>query len=127
MQGCDGSVLLSGNTTEKAAAINSGLHGFDAIDAAKAAVEKACPGVVSCADVLAFAARDSVLLTGGAGWKVPAGRRDGRVSLASEPVLHLPRPFMKAPELIQTFKKKGLTAEQMVDLSGACPPTTLYS
>jgi peroxidase len=123
MQGCDGSLLLSGNNTEKAALINSGLRGFDAIDAAKAAVEKACPGVVSCADILAFAARDSVVLTGGARWEVPAGRRDGRVSLASEPPLNLPRPTMKTSDLIQTFKKKGLTAEQMVDLSGACPQT----
>ena len=119
MQGCDGSVLLSGNNTEKTARINGGLQGFDAIDAAKAAVEKACPGVVSCADILAFAARDGVVLSGGAGWKVPAGRRDGRVSLASEPPLNLPRPTMNASDLIQTFKNKGLTAEQMVDLSGA--------
>ena len=61
-QGCEGSVLLDTANSEKTALINAGLHGFDAIDAAKTAVEKACPGVVSCADILQFAARDSVKL-----------------------------------------------------------------
>lgn len=62
VQGCDGSVLLDGATSEKAAAINVNLHGFEAIDAAKEAVEAACPGVVSCADILQYAARDAVTL-----------------------------------------------------------------
>lgn len=62
VQGCDASVLLAGSNSERANPINAGLHGFDAIDAAKAAVEKACPGVVSCADVLQFAVRDAVIL-----------------------------------------------------------------
>lgn len=61
-QGCDASVLLDGEEAEKTAAINVNLHGFEAIDAAKAAVEAACPNTVSCADILQFAARDSVTL-----------------------------------------------------------------
>ena len=32
------------------------------VDKIKAAVEKVCPGVVSCADVLAITARDSVTI-----------------------------------------------------------------
>lgn len=61
-QGCEASVLLDTANSEKTALINAGLHGFDAIDAAKTAVENVCPGVVSCADILQFAARDSVKL-----------------------------------------------------------------
>lgn len=120
IQGCDASVLLAGPGTERTSVTNSGLHGFEAIDAIKAAVERVCPNTVSCADILAYAARDTVVLTGGSSWKVFAGRRDGTVSLAVEVDQNLPPATAKTPELIATFAQKGLTPQQMVDLSGTC-------
>lgn len=36
--------------------------GFDTVIKAKQAVEEACPDIVSCADILALAARDVVVL-----------------------------------------------------------------
>lgn len=63
IQGCDGSVLLDGSDSEKLAGANlNSARGFEVIDSIKTAVENSCSGVVSCADILAIAARDSVLL-----------------------------------------------------------------
>jgi peroxidase len=66
LQGCDGSILLddtSSFTGEKNANPNrNSARGFDVIDNIKTAVENVCPGVVSCADILAIAAADSVAI-----------------------------------------------------------------
>ncbi|KAL7608980.1 hypothetical protein Lser_V15G12681 [Lactuca serriola] len=64
VNGCDACILLNGRSTERTAPPNSLLRGFEIIDAAKTELERVCPGVVSCADILALDARDSVLLLG---------------------------------------------------------------
>lgn len=62
VQGCDASILMDGTNTEKTAGPNLLLRGYEVIDDAKQQLEALCPGVVSCADILALAARDSVLV-----------------------------------------------------------------
>jgi len=123
VRGCDASVLLTvnpagGNTERDAPPNNPSLRGFEVIDAAKAAVERSCPRTVSCADIVAFAARDSVNLTGNTFYQVPSGRRDGRVSNATEAFI-LPGPNSTAQNLTDGFGRKGLSAEDMVVLSGS--------
>jgi hypothetical protein len=48
------------NQAEKNSIPNLSLRGFDFIDAIKSLVEAECPNVVSCADILTLAARDSI-------------------------------------------------------------------
>ncbi|GFP98684.1 peroxidase n1 [Phtheirospermum japonicum] len=115
--GCDASILLNGTAAEKTAIPNLSLKGFDAIDDAKAQLEAKCPGVVSCADILALAARDSVFLTKGFGWIVPTGRRDGSVSLAIN-TINLPAPTDDVPTQIKKFNDKGLNVQDLVTLVG---------
>ncbi|KAI5005833.1 peroxidase 1-like [Hordeum vulgare subsp. vulgare] len=122
VRGCDASVLLvsANGTAERDAAPNKpSLRGFEVIDAAKAAVEKSCARTVSCADIVAFAARDSINLTGQAAYQVPSGRRDGNFSLDQDALNNLPPPTFTAKQLVDRFANKTLTAEEMVILSGA--------
>ncbi|KAF5786653.1 putative peroxidase [Helianthus annuus] len=117
VNGCDASILIDGPTTEKTAGPNSLLRGFEVIDAAKSQLETACPGVVSCADIVALAARDSVVLTGGRSWQVRLGRRDGLVSQASD-TANLPAFNDPISVQIRKFADKGLNTQDLVTLVG---------
>ncbi|KAF7014555.1 hypothetical protein CFC21_028538 [Triticum aestivum] len=125
VQGCDASVLLNkvaGKPDPEMLGIpNLSLRGFEVIDAAKKKIEEKCPGVVSCADIVAFAGRDaSKILSGNKiNFSMPAGRYDGSVSLKDETLPNLPPPFANLNTLTQMFAKKGLSQTDMVALSGA--------
>ncbi|KAA8535095.1 hypothetical protein F0562_030098 [Nyssa sinensis] len=118
VQGCDGSVLIAGTSAERNALPNLGLRGFEVIDDSKTQLEAECPGVVSCADIVALAARDSVDLSNGPSWGVPTGRRDGRVSSSSE-TSNLPSPLDSVAAQRQKFSAKGLDDHDLVTLVGA--------
>ncbi|KAG5628127.1 hypothetical protein H5410_013345 [Solanum commersonii] len=139
LRGCDASVLLDTEGTEqseKEAGPNLSLGGFDEIDDIKRQVEAKCPGIVSCADMLALSARDVVsfpykecknallelivcMQFKTSMWEVETGRKDGNVSLASEVSSNLPLPDSNISTLQQLFAKKGLNVNDLVALSGA--------
>ncbi|MQM13248.1 hypothetical protein Taro_046178 [Colocasia esculenta] len=125
VRGCDGSVLLNStktsnaSQTEKVANPNLTLRGFGFIDGVKILLEKECPGVVSCADIVALAARDSVVTTGGPSWNVPTGRRDGIISNVTEANNNIPPPTADFRNLTIFFANKGLNITDLVLLSGA--------
>ncbi|GAY68122.1 hypothetical protein CUMW_261720, partial [Citrus unshiu] len=115
--GCDASVLLddtSSFTGEKSANANANsIRGFEVIDSVKSKVESLCPGVVSCADILAVAARDSVVAFGGPSWTVQLGRRDSTAASSSAVNTNIPSPLMDLNDLISNFAKKGFSAKEM--------------
>ncbi|KAL7247207.1 hypothetical protein ACSBR2_002176 [Camellia fascicularis] len=122
-KGCDASVLLDDTasfTGEKTAGPNKdSLRGFDVVDSIKSELESICPGIVSCADILAIAARDSVVFLGGPTWTVQLGRRDSTTASLSSANSELPSPFMDLSDLISAFSNKGFTTTDMVALSGS--------
>ncbi|KAK9065124.1 hypothetical protein SSX86_016507 [Deinandra increscens subsp. villosa] len=120
IEGCDASVLLDStdtNTAEKDSPANLSLRGYKVIDDAKQQVENQCPGVVSCADIVAMAARDAVFFAGGPVYDIPKGRKDGTRSKI-EDTRNLPPPTFNSTELIKMFGQKGFTVQEMVALSG---------
>uniref|UniRef100_A0ACD5ZWP9 Uncharacterized protein n=1 Tax=Avena sativa TaxID=4498 RepID=A0ACD5ZWP9_AVESA len=123
VQGCDASLLLDdapGFQGEKNATPNkNSARGFEVIDAVKAAVEKACPGIVSCADVLAAAAEESVVFLGGPSWEVKMGRRDSTTASFNGANNDIPPPTSGLANLTSLFAAKGLSQKDMVALSGA--------
>ncbi|XVE54911.1 hypothetical protein DITRI_Ditri03aG0120100 [Diplodiscus trichospermus] len=122
--GCDASVLISSNAFSKAerdADINLSLPGdaFDVIVRAKTALELSCPGIVSCADILALATRNAVSMVGGPFYTVKLGRKDSLVSNISTVEGNMPRPNMTMDEIIRRFAAKKFTVQEMVALIGA--------
>ncbi|KAL5573774.1 hypothetical protein UlMin_023371 [Ulmus minor] len=122
VNGCDGSILLDDTATftgEKNANPNrNSARGFEVIDDIKKQVEATCSATVSCADILALAARDSVVLLGGPSWVVPLGRRDATTASQSTANSDLPSPFADLATITSQFAAKGLSTTDMTALSG---------
>lgn len=123
VNGCDGSNLLDdrpGFVGEKTAAPNlNSARGFEIIDEIKQQLEDACPKTVSCADIVAAAARDAVFLSGGPFWDVELGRRDALTTSSQAAVNSIPSPRFNVPQLIKSFNAVGLDKKDVVALSGS--------
>ncbi|KAJ3695991.1 hypothetical protein LUZ60_001368 [Juncus effusus] len=122
VRGCEASILLNStatNTAEKDAPLNKNVRGYEVIDSIKAKLEVACPGIVSCADIIALTARDSIRLTNGPNIPIGTGRRDGNGSSAADVDRYLPSSSANISSLIAFFANYNLTVKDLVVLSGA--------
>ncbi|EAZ15071.1 hypothetical protein OsJ_30481 [Oryza sativa Japonica Group] len=110
VNGCDASILLdedlpSGIHTEKRVPANdNSARGFDVVDDIKCELDKACPGVVSCADILAIAAQ--------------LGRRDATATNIPS-ADNLPGFTDTLEDLVAKFDAVGLDHGDLVALQGA--------
>ncbi|KAG6476836.1 peroxidase P7-like [Zingiber officinale] len=123
VNGCDASVLLDDTPAmvgEKNCAGNANsLRGYEVIDGIKSSVEAACRATVSCADIVALAARDAVSLLGGPWWQVLLGRLDGRTASMEAANANLPPASDNIDTLVAKFAAKGLDLRDLTALSGA--------
>ncbi|XP_074267493.1 peroxidase 57-like [Silene latifolia] len=118
VRGCDASILLQGRTAELASAKDATIAGLDVVEEIKVTLDKYCPGVVSCADIIVLAARSAVYLGGAKWYDVETGRKDGRISSASEAQNALPGPNIPVGSAIKLFAQYGLNTEDFVVLLG---------
>ncbi|CAM6104538.1 unnamed protein product [Calypogeia fissa] len=120
--GCDASILLDtqpGIQSELESGANFGIRDIRFIDSIKGAVELVCPNTVSCADILAMAARDCVSITRGPYINIPLGRRDGTQASNLEADARLPHSDISADNMLNEFAEMGMTAEESVAILGA--------
>ncbi|KAG5105195.1 hypothetical protein JHK82_042165 [Glycine max] len=123
VQGCDASILLNNTATivseQQALPNNNSIRGLDVVNQIKTELEKACPGVVSCADILTLAAEVSSVLAHGPYLKFPLGRRDSLTANRTLANQNLPAPFFNLTQLKAAFAVQGLDTTDLVALSGA--------
>ncbi|XWS41607.1 hypothetical protein CRYUN_Cryun17cG0096600 [Craigia yunnanensis] len=123
VNGCDASLLLDDTPNmlgEKLALSNiNSLRSFEVVDEVKEALEMACPGIVSCADIVIMAARDAVALTRGPDWVVRLGRKDSLTASQEDSDNIMPSPRANASSLIDLFSRFNLSVKDLVALSGS--------
>ncbi|KAM5582401.1 hypothetical protein ABKV19_002695 [Rosa sericea] len=121
VNGCDASLLLDDADdidSEKNAVPNQSTAGYPVIDDIKTALENVCPGVVSCADIVALASQILVSENGGPTWEVQLGRRDSRTA-NRDGTTAIPGPRETLAQITKKFTDVGLDSTDLVALSGA--------
>ncbi|ESQ54101.1 hypothetical protein EUTSA_v10025607mg [Eutrema salsugineum] len=113
VEGCDASVLLDSDgsmISEKEAPPNLSLKGLDVIDDIL---------IVSCADIIVLAARESVKVAGGPRYVVETGRKDSLGAFKEAAERWLPSPNANLSDILHVFASKGFNEQETVSLLGA--------
>lgn len=97
---------------------NFGIRKREAIEKIKSILEIACPGQVSCADIVALAAKESVLYSGGPLIQIPLGRKDSTTSRSRQADARLPSPMINVDQFLHIFTSKGMNLEESVAILG---------
>ncbi|KAL5066996.1 hypothetical protein RYX36_017883 [Vicia faba] len=122
VQSCDASLLLTStkrSLSEQEHDRSFGLRNFRYFDTIKEAVERECPGVVSCSDILVLSARDGVVSLGGPYIPLKTGRRDGRKSRVGLLEEYLPDHNESISSVLDKFGAMGIDTPGVVSLLGA--------
>lgn len=125
IQGCDASLLLDdsngdqNHSVERDAVPNHSIRGFELIDRIKEALEKECPNVVSCADIISLATRNGIILSGGPFFPVLTGRMDSQQSYFNDANQQIPRPESNITLILNLFSQRGFNEKETVSLLGA--------
>ncbi|KAJ9554930.1 hypothetical protein OSB04_009544 [Centaurea solstitialis] len=122
VKSCDASILLetiNGIQSEKTSTRNIGMRNFKYINTIKDALEASCPMTVSCADIVALAARDGVVMLGGPRIEMKTGRKDSKGSHAAEIDSFIPNHNDTTLFVLSRFQSIGIDVEGTVALLGA--------
>ncbi|ONK81575.1 uncharacterized protein A4U43_C01F30710 [Asparagus officinalis] len=122
--GCDASILLEtdynkGITSELLSSRNFGIRNIDSIAKIKSIVEEFCPGQVSCADIIALAAREAVAYSGGPKIVIPLGRKDSTMGSNLRADDELPSASTGVDDAVRIFMGREMSIEETVALLGA--------
>ncbi|KAH7836485.1 hypothetical protein Vadar_001970 [Vaccinium darrowii] len=99
---------------------NNSLRGFDVVAKINNALTKECGDcVVSCADMLAMAANNSVASLGGPRYEALLGRQDSKTASFNAVLQNLPAPFFDFATLVTNFQDHFLNLTDLVVLSSA--------
>ncbi|KAL3701526.1 hypothetical protein R1sor_019548 [Riccia sorocarpa] len=122
VDGCQGSIMLNSQgaiTDEKLSERNLGIQNLDVIDAIKAQVERSCPGVVSCADLIILIAHEAIKYSAGPNLPVVFGRKDARFASKSAADSQLLPADATVDQVLSSFAKMGIDTAGSVALLGS--------
>lgn len=122
VQSCDASLLLDSTRrtlSEKETDRSFGMRNFRYLDTIKEALERECPEVVSCADILVLSAREGIVAVGGPYIPLKTGRRDGRRSRAEVLEEYLPDHNESMSAVLDKFGEMGIDTAGVVALLGS--------
>lgn len=97
---------------------NFGIRKLEIISHIKSVLEKKCPGKVSCADIIALAAKESVSVSGGPEIRIPLGRKDALTGSSQQADTKLPEAGIAVDELLRIFASYGMNIEESVSIIG---------